>query len=121
MDKCLREPEIAILQEHVKTIYRRIDETNKRQDKFDERQDVIYEISKSIAVMAEQMQGTREDVKEIKEEMSGVKKDVGALKEKMQYDEKQSLKEDAKSWKDYKWYLFLTITGIILGYVFKGL
>lgn len=121
MERCTKEPDIEILKEHVKTLYQKHDETKKWQEKYEGKQDVIYDISKSIAVMAEKMGGIREDVQQIKGEVLDVKKDVGALKEKMQSDKRQDLKDENDDWRKYKWQIVFAITGLVIGYFFNAL
>lgn len=88
---CIKDKEIGILAEHVKTLYKKDDAHETRMDKLEMKQDAVHEIAKSIAVMAEQMSGTREDLKEVKDKVSSIETDVSSVKQQFQDEKVKSL------------------------------
>lgn len=119
MEKCNKELEISRLEEHVKTIYKQIGGHDDRLGKIETKASEQYELSKAIALMAQQMGGISKDVTDIKTEVTTVKKDVGSLKDKMQNDKIQDLEKEVTKWDKYKWYVLLSVTGLFLGYFFS--
>ena len=98
--KCSKEGEIARLQSDVKTLYRKV-------GKLENTQDGMSELITSVAILAENMKGIKEDV-------ADVKKDVNILK-KAPAEEAKEFKRTVRN---------VTITFIltaILTYIVTGL
>lgn len=65
--KCNKEKDIGVLQSDVKTLYRKV-------DKIESAQSGINELVTSVALLAENMKGIREDVTEVKQDVNILKK-----------------------------------------------
>lgn len=99
---CIKDKEIGILAEHIKTLYKKDDAHEKRMDKLEMKQDAVHEIAKSIAVMAEQMSGTREDLKEVKDKVSSIETDVSSVKQQFQDEKVKSLEGELGFFRKHK-------------------
>ena len=98
--KCSKVEEIATLQSDVKTLYRKA-------DKMETTQSGMGELITSVAILAENMKG-------IKEDMSDVKKDVNLLK-KAPADEAKEFKRTVRN------VIVTFIVTAILTYIVTGL
>ena len=99
--RCSKEGEIATLIETVKTIAHRM-------DKFEETQLAIYDLAKSVAVMAEKMTNISNDVKAVKKEVGEVKAELNNIKT-----------EDSALWKKFKWHILTSVLTLLAAYLFK--
>lgn len=66
MDKCLKEADLATLKADVKSLFKKFKQ-------FEKQQDIILDLSTSLAVLAKEMQDTRGDVAEIKGDLKEMK------------------------------------------------
>lgn len=80
--KCTKEKEIATMQNDIKTLYR-------KSDKHEKEQSGMSELITSVAILAENMKGIKEDV-------ADVKKDVNILK-KAPADEAKEFKKTVRN------------------------
>ena len=112
--RCNKETEISTIQEQVKTIFHRL-------DKYEKTQDALYDLSKSVAVIAKEMTHIGEDVKEVKQEVSEVKTDLTNIKNSQNTFESKQDKEDAKMWKEIKKYVFFAFLGAVITYLLSTL
>lgn len=70
MDKCTKEVDLATLKAEHKTIFKKVEGLEKIYN-------TIYQLSSNVAILAEQMKDTKEDIEYIKEEVNTIKnKDI---------------------------------------------
>ena len=116
-ESCVRGAEIGVLKEQIKQLVSKM-------DKYEKTQDALFELSKSVAVIAKELTHIGEDVKDVKAEVGNVKEqikeEVGSIntqikivKENQNTLENKQDKEDATDWKD----LWKQVRNIIIGAV----
>lgn len=116
-EPCIKGADIATLQEQIKQLVEKM-------DKYEKTQDALFELSKSVAVIAKELIHIGDDVKEVKEEVGKVKTqikdEVGSIntqikivKENQNTLENKQDKENSINWKD----LWKQVRNIIIGAV----
>lgn len=106
--KCVKEAEVAALKENVLTLFKITKENREIIKQVEERQDMLYELTKSVAVIAEQITTIKDDVKEVKSDMTAVKKEINSIQHK-----------EGETWSKFKWLLVASAVTLISAYLFK--
>ena len=91
--KCVKEAEVAALKENVVTLFKVTKENRDSIKQIEERQDMLYELTKSVAVIAEQITTIKDDVKDVKDDMNAVKKEINSIQTKETAWGKKKLKD----------------------------
>lgn len=106
--KCVKEADVAALKENVLTLFKITKENREIIKQVEERQDMLYELTKSVAVIAEQITTIKDDVKEVKSDMTAVKQEINSMQ-----------KKEGESWGKFKWLIVALLVTLIGGFLFK--
>ena len=106
--KCVKEAEVAALKENVVTLFKVTKENRDSIKQIEERQDTLYELTKSVAVIAEQITTIKDDVKDVKDDMNAVKKEINSIQTK-----------EGEAWGKFKWLLVASAVTLISAFLFK--
>ena len=110
---CKKEGDIA-------AINIRVEEHDRRLNKYENKQDTIYKMAESLAVMAEKMTGISEDVSEVKNDVTGLKAEFNNLKDQTKVEQINVLKANLGVWEKYKTQIITLIsTAVVTAYLIK--
>lgn len=98
------ERDLVELNNKVARLYEIVAEHKEDMTYIMDRLNLQYELSQSIALMAQSMQQLQKDVQEVKTEVLNVKKDMRHIQDK-----------DSESWDKFKWVVITSITSGIIG------
>jgi len=118
--RCNKEGELAALKENVTAVYMRLEEHNRRLEKYEGKQDATYKMAESLAVMAEKMTGMSEDVRDVKNDVTGLKEEFNNLKDQTKVEQINTLKANLGIWEKYKAQIIsIIITAVVTIYLTK--
>lgn len=95
--------------------------SEKRIDKIENNQEALMEMSKNIAIIAEQNKYQTEAIKDVKEDLGSfkkeVKQDMSSLKKDFDDIKDKPSKENSDKWEKFKWLIVASITTGIVGFI----
>jgi len=106
--KCINVAEITSLRENVTTLYKKTQDNKDKIEKLEDRQDALYELTRSVAVIAEQITTIRDDVRDVKQDVTGLKGELRDIQAR-----------DGEAWVKFKWLVLASAVSLIAGFLFK--
>jgi len=106
--KCVKEAEVAAMKENVLTLFKKTQDNKDKIEKLEDRQDALYELTRSVAVIAEQITTIRDDVRDVKQDVTGLKGELRDIQAR-----------DGEAWVKFKWLVLASAVSLIAGFLFK--
>ena len=95
--------------------------SEKRIDKIENNQEALMEMSKNIAIIAEQNKYQTEAIKDVKEDLGSfkkeVKQDMSSIKKDFDDIKIKPSKENSDKWEKFKWLIVGCVTTGIISFI----
>ena len=108
--RCIKEAELATVITNQGVLFRATDANKKEIEKLDAQQTTIYDLTKSVAVIAEQITTIRDDVRDVKTDVISMKQEFKKIKE----EEVSGLRGELGVWEKYKSHIILMIISSVV-------
>lgn len=124
MDEAVIIERIAKTEERIKSNTLQIQELKNRIVEIEKITKMFYEMNTNIGYMLKEMKDMREDSKasntELKQEMRSMRGDISAIEDKVEQVQMQPMKNDSKDLNKIKWFVFTSVTSLLIGYLFNA-
>lgn len=124
MDEAVIIERIAKTEERIKSNTLQIQELKNRIVEIEKITKMFYEMNTNIGYMLKEMKDMREDSKasntELKQEMRSMRGDISAIEDKVEQVQMQPMKNDSKDLNKIKWFIFTSISSLLIGYLFNA-
>ena len=111
-------------EERIKSNTLQIQELKNRIVEIEKITKMFYEMNTNIGYMLKEMKDMREDSKasntELKQEMRSMRGDISAIEDKVEQVQMQPMKNDSKDLNKIKWFIFTSISSLLIGYLFNS-
>lgn len=124
MDEAVIIERLTKTEERIKSNTLQIQELKNRIVEIEKITKMFYEMNTNIGYMLKEMKDMREDSKasntELKQEMRSMRGDISAIEDKVEQVQMQPMKNDSKDLNKIKWFIFTSISSLLIGYLFNS-
>lgn len=124
MDEAVIIERLTKTEERIKSNTLQIQELKNRIVEIEKITKMFYEMNTNIGYMLKEMKDMREDSKasntELKQEMRSMRGDISAIEDKVEQVQMQPMKNDSKDLNKIKWFVFTSVTSLLIGYLFNS-
>ena len=124
MDEAVIIERLTKTEERIKSNTLQIQELKSRIVEIEKITKMFYEMNTNIGYMLKEMKDMREDSKasntELKQEMRSMRGDISAIEDKVEQVQMQPMKNDSKDLNKIKWFVFTSVTSLLIGYLFNS-